>query len=416
MDLLVKEYLRTHSFQELEDEFGVTARRASEDAFTKFSLNYDSILCEELRRKGLTSNPIAEQCRGLIVRPSRGLLGEKWKDARVGDVEVVAWPMNRFYNFGDPAAVEINWSDPGLRVYEKVDGTCIILYWDAVANKWHAATRSVPEANLPINAGHLEIKDMTFSQLFLNALILTRQELSGKQVDWEVDGPDKVIHLNKEMTYVFELVSLYNQIVVVYPKPRVYLLAARHTATGKEVPIETLRIEHVRRPKTWSIRSVAELAEFVDSASPSELEGAVVCDSKFGRMKIKNKSYVLAHKSKDTVMSSSRNALECVILEKVDDIVPLVPQEVVDRLMNLQHAYFTYCKSIDDRFEEFHAEAAGNRKRFAELVSLAGGHMSPFFVLWEKKAKNARDMFATMGAKGKLSSSALDTILSNLVL
>src|SRR5579885_1189732 len=315
MDLLVKDYLRNHTFRQLEEEHGVCARPNA--TMDKFALNYDQILAKN-------GDPVAEQCRGLVIRPKADLAiaGQDWKDVRVGEIEVLAWPMCRFYNHGDPAAANIDWSHPSLKVYEKVDGTCIILYWDPLHGKWHAGTRSVPEADLPINAGNLEIGDATFSQLFLQALKLTREEVSGKPVDWVVDGPEKVIHLNKELTYVFELVSPHNQIVVVYPEPRVYLLAARHTQTGKEVPIETLRIEHVRRPKTWEIRDVAALACFVDAADPSQLEGAVVCvqtGASFQRLKVKNKTYVLAHKSKDTVTSSARNALEAVILDKADD-------------------------------------------------------------------------------------------------
>jgi len=342
----------------------------------------------------------------------------KWKDC-YGPWDVLAWPMHRFYNHGDPSAADIDWSHPTLKVYEKVDGTCIILYWDPMHEKWHCGTRSVPEADLPIQVNHMEIGDMTFSQLFLKALIATREELSGKPVDWEVTGPDKVIHLNKELTYVFELVSPYNQIVVTYPASRAYLLAARHTKTGKELPIETLRLEHVRRPKTWEIRDVAALSCFVDSASPAELEGAVVCvqvGDAFKRQKVKNKTYVLAHKSKDTVMSSQRNALEAVIREKVDDIVPLVPREVQDKLLRMQFAFGQYCKDIDKRAEDFRAEANGSRKHYASLVTTCGDWTAPYFNLWENRAKNAREWFSSVCANGKLSDSSLDTILSKLTL
>jgi hypothetical protein len=411
MDLLVKDYLRRHSFQQLEDEHGVNARPNSTG--DKYSLNYDQISAKN-------GDPLAEQCRGLVIRPTqfdKFIFGDGWKDAIVGELDVLAWPMNRFYNHGDPSAVEIDWADPGIRVYEKVDGTCIILYWDPLHGKWHAGTRSVPEADLPIQVGHMEIGDMTFSQLFLKALVATREELSGQKVDWEVDGPDKVIHLNKEMTYVFELVSTYNQIVVVYPEPRAYLLAVRHTATGKELPIETVRLQHVRRPKTWPIRDVVTLATFVDSANPAELEGAVVCTSQFGRLKVKNKTYVLAHKSKDTVMSSMRNALEAVILEKVDDLLPILPnEEAKDRLISVRRAFIDYCKEIDARVAAFREDAAGSRKRFAEQVMLSGDWTAPYFNLWENRAANAYEWFTAACKNNKLSSGSLDTILSKLTL
>lgn len=424
MELHVWKYLLTHSFRQLEEEHGVLARPNA--TMDKFALNYDQLTAR-------SGDPVADQCRGLVIRPredspfwlsdvtaavkmvrSGQAMTDSWKDVVVGDCEVLAWPMNRFYNFGDAACAQVDWSDPGLRVYEKVDGTCIIVYWDRDHKKWHCGTRSVPEADLPIHAGDLQIGDMTFAQLFLKALIATREELSGKPVDWEVDGPDKVIHLNKEMTYVFELVSPYNQIVVNYPEPRVYLLAARHTSTGEEVPIETLRIQHVRCPKTWPLKDAVSVGAFVNTASPSELEGAVVCDSKFRRMKIKSMAYVLAHKSKDTVTASPRNALEAIIHEKVDDIVTLVPKDVGDKMLRMQESYAVYCKALDSRFAEFKAEAAGNRKRFAEQVMLSGDWTAPYFNLWEGRAASTREWIKSMSEKGKLATNALDVILSKL--
>lgn len=408
--LLVREYLKDHTFQQLEDEHGVCARpNATGD---KYALNYDQILAK-------SGNRVAEQCRGLVIRPlhfKRIRESKNWKDVVVGYTEVLAWPMNRFYNFGDAACAPVDWSDHDLRVYEKVDGTCIIAYWDALHDRWHCGTRSVPEADLPINVGNLEIGDMTFSQLFLKALIATREETSGKPVDWEVDGIDKVVHLNKELTYVFELVSPWNQIVVQYEQPRVYLLAARNTVTGKEIPIESLRLQHVLRPKTWHIKDVATLSCFVDAANPSQCEGAVVCDSQFRRMKVKNKSYVLAHKSKDTVTSSVRNALECVILEKVDDIAPLVPANVQQTLFKMQAEYAKFCCDMDHAFNQLRDEANGNRKSFALKVQASGHWQAPFFNLWENRSVNVRDWIKKMAEGGKLSSGTLDTILSKLTL
>lgn len=419
MELLVKEYLRRHTFRELEEEHGVCARpNATGD---KFALNYDQILTK-------SGDPVAEQCRGLVIRPvetdwfdmMQSFTDRDWKDIRVGEIEVLAWPMCRFYNHGDPNASNIDWSHPSLKVYEKVDGTCIILYWDPLHDKWHAGTRSVPEADLPINAGNMDIGDETFSQLFLRALKLTREDLSGKPVDWVIDGPDKIIHLNKEMTYVFELVSPYNQIVVSYPEPRVYLLAARHTQTGREVPIETLRIEHVRRPRTWEIRDVYALAAFVDMANPMELEGSVVCvqdGDSFQRLKVKNKSYVLAHKSKDILTASPRNMLEAIIRETVDDILPLLPtDDLRAKVIAMKEAYAQYCVKVDERCATFRADANGNRRRFAEQVMLSGDWTAVYFNLWENRAGNAREWFKTTCEKSKLSDSSLDGILAKLTL
>ena len=123
MDLLVTEYLKTHTFQQLEDEHGVCARKSSDGS--KYSLNYDMIMVK-------SGDKLAEQCRGLIVRPWSWLglvtAGEDWKNHVVGDTTTLAWPMDRFYNHGDAAGAQIDWSDPALRVLEKLDGTMVILY------------------------------------------------------------------------------------------------------------------------------------------------------------------------------------------------------------------------------------------------------------------------------------------------
>jgi hypothetical protein len=404
MEPLVKSYLKNRSFQDLENDHGVCARPSA--CGTKFSLNYDSLIAKN-------GDPLSEQCRGMIIRPRSKQVDGDWKNVQVGDVDVVAWPMCRFYNHGDPAAANPDWSDPGLRVYEKVDGTCIILYWDSQQNRWHAATRSVPEADLPINANSLEIGNMTFSELFLNALIETRKEISGC-IDWHVDGPDKIVHLNKELTYVFELVSRHNQIVVDYPDPRVYLLAARHTTSGEEIPIDSIRMEHVRRPKTWPITNVDELTVLINAISPSELEGAVVCDSNFRRLKIKSMAYVMAHKSKDSVTSSPRNALEAIIFEKADDIIPLIPKDVADKIMKMQSSYVKFCAKIDENVSTFKIESGNSRKRFAELVMLSGDWSAPYFNMWENRASTTREWIKKMADAGKLSTSMLDKILSKL--
>lgn len=414
MKPLIVEYLKTHSFQNLEDEHGVIARPSADG--TKFSLNYDSILSKN-------GDPVAEQCRGMVIRPTQinqSTLSDTWKMTPVGEIEVIAWPMCRFYNFGDAACADVNWNDPGLCVWEKVDGTCIILYWDDVKCRWHAATRAVCEADLPIFKGHIEIGDMTFSDLFFTTLWKMLAQ-AGAYVPAAAPTPYLVVEnfttsLDKEVTYVFELVSPYNQIVVNYGQPSIYLIAARHTKTGVEISIDLLDIPYVKRPKTWPLKDPASVGAFVNTLDPSQFEGAVVCDSQFRRVKIKSMAYVLAHKSKDTITASPRNAIEAIICEKIDDIIPLVPKEVGEKMLKMQCAYAKYCKSVDDAFARYKAEAAGSRKFFAEQVLLSRDWQTPYFNLWEGRANSTREWLKKSCETGKLSIASLDTILSKLVL
>ena len=413
---LVIEYLKTHTFQQLEDEHGVCARpNATGD---KFALNYDQILVKN-------GDPVAEQCRGLIVRPHEyefmdfmdAFTARGWKGTRVGECDLLAWPMNRFYNHGDASGAVIDWSDPELRVYEKLDGTCMIVYWDPLHERWHAGTRSVPEADLPIRVGHMEIGDMTFSELFFKALRATREAAEGKPLAWEPTDYDKVVHLNKELTYVFELTTPYNRIVVKYDEPRVTLLAARHTASGREVSIESLRLQHVNRPKTWELRSAAALDAFVNAADPALLEGAVACVAKgdhFSRLKVKNKAWVLSSKAKDLVTVSRRSALLAIIKGEIDDVLPLVDKDIADELRKMQGDLLAFLRSIDANFAEYKAKANGSRKDFALLVTSNGDWTPPYFNMWEGRATSALQWAQAAAANGKLSDSTLDLVLGKL--
>lgn len=412
---LVIEYLRTHSLQQLEDEHGVCARPSA--GGDKFSLNYDQILVKN-------GDPVAEQCRGMVIRPGNVWFqdamqtsfregSDKWKNC-MGPWEVLAWPMNRFYNHGDPAGADVDWSDPGLRVYEKLDGTMMVVYWDPLQGRWHAGTRSVPEADLPICKGHMEIGDMTFSELFFKALRETREAVEGKPLDREPTDFDDVLHLNKELTYVFELTTPYNRVVVKYGESRVTLLAARHTATARELPIESLRLQHVNHPKTWDLRSAAALSAFVNSADPSMLEGAVVCDSQFRRLKVKNKAWVLLSKAKDLVTVSRRTALLAIVNGDIDDVIPIVEKNIADELRRMQSALRDYMLSIDRNFNAFKAKAAGSRKDFALMVTSSGDWTPPYFNMWEGRVITAFEWVVTAAANGKLSDGTLDAILRRL--
>ncbi len=402
---LVIEYLKTHTFQQLEDEHGVCARpNATQD---KFSLNYDQIMVKN-------GDPLAEQCRGLIVRPvelewfdmMQSFTNKTWKDIRVGDVTVLAWPMNRFYNHGDASGADVNWSDPNLRVYEKLDGTCMIVYWDALHERWHAGTRAVPEADLPIRAGHLEIGDATFSDLFFQALNAT---MGSSVLEF---GP--LALFDKRFTYVFELTSPFNRIVVKYDEPKVTLLAARHTETGQEVTIESFH-RRFPLPKTWALQSAAALDAFVNSANPAELEGAVVCDSEFRRLKVKNKAWVLSSKAKDLVTVSRRSALLAIIKGEIDDVLPLVEKGIADELCGMRDRLQAYLKSVDANFARFVAEAPPlDKKAFAIAVTASGDWTPVYFKLWQGSASSAGELIQSMAAAGKLTDSSLDVLLSKI--
>lgn len=396
-ELLVKEYLKTHSFQDLENDHGVVAR--SDQRNTKVSLNYDQIMVK-------SGDKLAEQCRGLILRPKSFLSTDEFLTRIVGETETLAWPMNRFYNLGDGSGAEVWWGDPELRVLEKLDGTMCIVYWDGLFTNWCVGTRAVCEADLPIKAGHVEIGDMTFAGLFWVAIA---------DVIKAYTDDDALDFLERKNTYVFELTSTYNRVVVKYDVSQATLLAVRETQSGIELDPREQYVSHfINMPKFWSLDGPAAIQAFVEQADPAELEGCVVIDSEFRRLKIKSKKWVLASHAKATITDSWRNALEAIIVGTIDDVIPLVDKDVGDKLLRLQSQLHVYLKLIDSKFQGWRDEANGDRKYFASLVNASEEWASPYFQLLDNKAPDALTWARQLQANNKLSANTLDTILGRI--
>jgi hypothetical protein len=355
----------------------------------------------------------------MVVRPREKLTVENFKSRVVGEVSVLAWPMDRFYNHGDPAAAQIDWADPKLRVLEKLDGTMIVLYWDPEHGKWHCATRSVSEADVPIKTGDMALNNTTFSELFwrayleTTAMVCARDHLTPNEDTLQLFVESTCDSLNKNVTYVWELTSPYNRVVVRYDVPRVTLLAMRDIQTGKELDPADDAQAHMELPKSWPIHNVEALVAFVDSADPAVLEGAVVIDSKFNRLKVKNKSWVLSSKAKDLVTVSRRSALEAIILDKIDDILPLIEKDIADELNKMRDGLVLYMQTVDRRFAAF-KNTTNSRKEFALAVNASGDWPTPYFNLYEGRETCAMAWLRGVARRGKLSPTMLDTILAKI--
>jgi hypothetical protein len=396
--LHVIEFLKDHTFRQLEIEHGVNVRRDS--ANTKFSLNYDTIFSSP-------GNKLAEQCRGTVLRPKNYsfLSSENWYDEIVGDCEILSWPMNRFYNEGEFYAAQVDWADPFLFVMEKLDGTMIGLYWDSLKNAWSVSTRSVSEADLPINNLSIEIPiTTTFSDLFWQGLKNSCENFS-------------LNLLNKNFTYVFELTSKFNRVVVLYDKPAVTLLALRNLHSGMEVSTYDApkSLYGIPRPKRWQLNTAADVSAFVNSQNPTEYEGVVVCDSKFNRIKIKSMAYVLSSKSKAAIESSPRAVLLAIISGTIDDVIPLVNKETASKFEMIRHNLKNYLLSLDEQFVEMKTMANDSKKEFALMVMKKGIWSGPMFSLWNNQAKTVQELLELQAHAGKLSNSTLDFLLSKIV-
>lgn len=400
--LLVQEYLRKHTFAQLAEKHGVKA--SFSNTGHKWSLNYDQL-------NSVESDPLAQQCRGLILAthdgrslaPQAKMVDDRlrYDDICPGETVVLAYPMDRFFNQGQGAAANVDFNDPHLRVMEKMDGTLTILYFDRFVDEWHVATRAVSEANLEIDGGFY-----TFRTLFEKAL----NDMAG------LDFSNFVSELNKKVTYCFELTSPFNRVVVDYHDTCLTFLAARDVESLKELNITAMDMPVVPRVKTYSLSNVHGLADWVAEQNPTEHEGVVVMDSQFRRIKVKNPAYVAFNKARDVLGTSERNCLELVLAGKEDDVIPALPQEIVDRILKIKKDIVDAIRHYDNTYNYLKGKAdvlnEGDKKTFALLVKDTKIWSAPMFAMFDGKVNGMNGFIEFNRKEGTWSSSFLDKLLA----
>ena len=220
----------------------------------------DSLVCFKYASEADFSDPLVCEARGIIID--------------LDEHEVVCWPFDKFFNLQEQYAAVIDWNS--AKVLEKIDGSMIKLFWYKEA--WRFATSSTCDAKDASIQGH---NDITYAD------IISRAENIG-------DIPFS--KLNKDYTYIFELVSPQNQIVIRYEKTLLFYLAARNNKTGEEVDNE---LPGFIKPKSYSLRTLeecVEAAETLNDGNAIEKEGFVVVDKNHNRVKIKSPAYVAMHR------------------------------------------------------------------------------------------------------------------------
>jgi len=221
--------------------------------------------------------------------------------------------------------------------------------------------------------------------------------------------------LNAQFTYCFELTTPYNRIVVNYPHNRVTLLAARDLPSLQEVNPRDLQLG-VPVVDAHTYTTISELLDWVSSLNPMEHEGVVVRDSNYNRIKVKNAAYVAYNKVRDALGTSERNCLELILAEKDDDVIPMLPEEIVKNLLRIKAGLQVTIKMYDDAYLATKAEAdatnLGDKKTFALLVAQNKNLWhAPFFQMFSGKAQNMKDFLAKNRKDGTWGDSFLDKLL-----
>jgi len=297
------------------------------------------------------SNSLVKECRGIILKD------ETFK--------VVCFPFTKFFNIQESHAVKVNWNT--ARVQEKLDGSIIKLWFD---NQWNISTNGTIDASEAGLGSIIDERYKTYYDLFIEAVNKNNLDIN---------------QLNKDCTYIFELVSPFNRVVIPYTDIEIY-----HTGTKNNITYEELNVDiGIKKPKEYSFNSLEDVVSIAETLPYNE-EGYVIVDDDWNRVKIKSPAYVAIHHLKNNgIVSKSR-------------IVTLIRKGEQEEFLSYFPEYKEYFDDINKKISIFiedmnwciecakQDKKLDNRKRFAEFAKTT--KCPPLMFNWlDGKILNAKD-------------------------
>lgn len=261
------------------------------------------------------NNPIVKACRGCIVE----VINDKAK--------MICTPFYKFGNYGESYCDNIDWNT--AKVLDKVDGSLLKLFnyndeWIWVTNNgWNI--EALLQERLISSFKEIETDDAkSFNDLKEYALstLFTNQELE----DW-------YNNLDKDYTYMFELISPNNRILCDYSHTELYFLGKRNRNTYLETNYDDLcndnNFKKFKKVKQFDLHDINSVLALCNSYDTIEKEGVVICDAEFNRIKIKCAHYLKLKYIRNECIYNKNKLYIHLQDGNLDDIYNIFPEQKV---------------------------------------------------------------------------------------
>ena len=323
------------------------------------------------------SNPVVRCCRGSVYNIHDD-----------GSVSPYLMPFFKFNNYGESSADPIDWKH-SLYVRDKLDGSLLKLLKEIdgydlwTTNGSFDIDVEVPEL-LPAGTDEQLKPPYTFAGLRDYALRGHEEEIRNLPPLW---------------TFMFELTSPYNRIIVPYRETTLTLLGCRDPQGREHTPewaIENFKMSFAT-PRIYPFNNIDEVIAYCNSIDSNDMEGVVVQDAHFNRIKIKTDHYRSLSFLKGEDHFSDGKIFAAIIQGSIDDAVAAWPEikprtdEIIAEWTGFRNSINALCEKASAYYWQCQHECPGDpkeaKKRYAMYVMTNYKPLSTF--LFEAIKENA---------------------------
>lgn len=303
-----------------------------------------------------------EKNNRLIMRECRGIIFDHKGN-------IIRRPLHKFFNHGQISHEEKSYDNPH-DVVVKYDGSMIVPFM--VNGKFIFGTKM----------GYTDVAKP----------VMTFVEKHSKYVDFTQ-------HLHK-MGYnpIFEWCSLQQQIVIAYPEDTLVLLEIRNIVTGEYMDMETMKqiSQKYGIPSVEIFGMVHNIDSFLEHVKYlKDQEGYIIRFHNGDREKVKADEYLEKHRIVSNC-NSEKQLLKLIIDDKLDDVIPTLPENIKVRVEDYYSQVSTHTinitKTIYDEVVDM-VKDCETRKDFAMMVKDKDQRFQKMYFMFYNKVQNGDNDF-----------------------
>lgn len=270
------------------------------------------------------------------------------------DGNYICRPYDKFFNSHELMADDIDYSSAIKE--EKLDGSIIKLYYHE--GEWRFATNGM------ILAEEASIND---TMTFMDLIKMTRE------YDTIISYTKHALNMCKNKTFIFELTSPYNKVVVPYDSHKLTILDIRDNITGD---ILNKRLLKANEPLSLFLINMPYPKQYAFSDTDTKIEGFVIKDANGNMIKIKNPWYVSAHHMKGE--NKNKSILDIWLSNEASEFLSYFP-EMTEKYNLVKNFMIEKYTEIENVIQEIDRGNFSTRKDIALYIQSHGNYS----IIWK---------------------------------